>query len=281
MYINGEFVDDGLVRLEAAQIKQEMRDESPGADEFTVELEAREAAREAVIERVVLRQAAQFNGTPIPPAAIEAVLQKFREQAPQQAGCLLPRDEETLRAKIENELRIERLLAAVTSHIPRPGIKHITTFYQHAKQSITLPEKIHAAHIVKNIDESTPESEALAAIRQIQSWLREGRLFEQVADEHSDCPGRGGDLGFFGRGEMVAEFEDAVFALPVGAVSEIFRTPFGFHIAKVLARRAERVPLLREVRDTIESALWKEAKDQAVRAYLQELRAQADVRKSK
>jgi parvulin-like peptidyl-prolyl isomerase len=281
MYINGEFVDDALVRLEAVQIKQQLRAESPTSDDFSIEIQARDAAREMVIERILLSQSAKRDPTPVPPFVIEAELQKFREQAPQQAGCLLPRDEETLRSNIENELRMQRFLAAITAHIPKPTNKQVAAFYQFAKQSLTVPENIHAAHIVKNVDESTSEADALAAIQQIQSSLQQGVSFEQLADEQSDCPGRGGDLGFFTRGEMVAEFDAAVFDLPAGSISDIFRTPFGFHIAKVYERRAARIPTLNEVRPELEESILRQTKIETIHAYMRDVRAQADIRKSK
>lgn len=281
MYINGEFVDDGLVRLEAAQLKDRIRAELSTSDEFKIELQARETAREIVIERTLLRQAAQKDPTPIPPDAIEAELRQVRQQSPQQTGCLLSRDQETLRANIETELRIQRFLAAITAHIPKPANKQVIALYQFNKQSLTLPETVHAAHIVKNIDESRSEDEARAAIEQIELLLKQGLPFEQLADEHSDCPGRGGDLGFFAPGDMVREFEDAVFPLAAGSISKIFRTPFGFHIAKVYERRAKRIPTLNDARPQLEASILRQTKIETMRSHMQELRAQADIRKSK
>lgn len=98
------------------------------------------------------------------------------------------------------------------------------------------PETIHAGHIVRNVDEFTAEDSALAAIRSAQEELERGSSFEEAATRWSDCPD-GGDLGFFGRGEMVPEFERIVCSLRPGEVSDIFRTPFGFHIAKLYERR--------------------------------------------
>jgi parvulin-like peptidyl-prolyl isomerase len=281
MLINGELVDDGLVRIEAAQVKGRLRLEGTETDEFALELRAREVARELVIERTLLRQAALKDTTAIPPIAIETEVQKYYAQNPQDAGCLLPRDQETLRANIETELRIQRFLTTLTAHVAKPTGKQVTAFYQYVKQSLTLPETIHAAHIVKNVDESTSESEALTAMQHIQSLLQQGVPFEKVADECSDCPGRGGDLGVISRGEMVEEFEAAVFPLPVGLVSEMFRTPFGFHIAKVYEREAERIPTLNEVRSELEASIRKQAMHEVVLGHMTALRAQAEVRKSK
>ena len=87
--------------------------------------------------------------------------------------------------------------------------------------------KINAAHILtKTLDEA----------KSIQAKLAEGIDFHQLARMHSTCPSgqTGGNLGFFGPGQMVKPFEDAAYATEVGKVSEPVQTQFGFHLIKRL-----------------------------------------------
>jgi peptidyl-prolyl cis-trans isomerase C len=74
----------------------------------------------------------------------------------------------------------------------------------------------------------------LAKATELRQQIVEGADFASVAQENSSCPsGRtGGDLGVFGRGQMVKPFEDATFNIPVGALSDVVQTQFGFHIIK-------------------------------------------------
>ncbi|KYK36045.1 MAG: peptidyl-prolyl cis-trans isomerase [Theionarchaea archaeon] len=64
--------------------------------------------------------------------------------------------------------------------------------------------------------------------------LKKGASFAELAKKHSECPSRkrGGDLGWFGRGKMVPEFEEAAFSLKKGELSDIVKTQFGYHIIK-------------------------------------------------
>jgi len=69
--------------------------------------------------------------------------------------------------------------------------------------------------------------------------VKQGASFESLAKEHSTCPSksRGGDLGWFGPGKMVAEFESAVKKLSPGSVSDVVQTQFGYHIVKCTGRK--------------------------------------------
>ena len=76
--------------------------------------------------------------------------------------------------------------------------------------------------------------EAKTQIAEIKSQLDGGADFAQLAKAHSDCPSgaKGGDLGAFGRGQMVKPFEDSAFGLEVGGTSGVIETPFGYHIIR-------------------------------------------------
>lgn len=89
-----------------------------------------------------------------------------------------------------------------------------------------MPKKIRASHILVKT-----EQEALAA----KFDVNHGKSFEEVAQSISICPSKkkGGDLGFFSRGMMVKEFEDAAFSMKPGEISKPIKTQFGYHIIKV------------------------------------------------
>lgn len=279
MVVNGESVDQESIRQEARLLRERLRVEMAGADDLSVNLRAFEWARENVIERILLRQATLRDPRPISEEAIERALAQYRLRSPRQAACLLPRDQQALREMIELDLRIERLLAEASAGISIPKSNEVAAFYRRNRESFQAPEMVHAAHIVKNIDEAATEPEAFESIREIKAILDNGGSFEKLADERSDCPGRGGDLGFFARGEMVEEFETIIFGLDPGEISQVFRSPFGFHIAKMYERHPAGARSLNEVRKDIERMIWNERKQEAIRRYIDGLRSAADIRK--
>jgi len=251
--VNGERVDDALIRREAQIIRSHLQEAYLGEDALALDLRAWEWARENVIEKVLLRQAAMAD--------------------PESDSAVLPQQEEVAQ-------RVARLVAKLTAKVPAPKKKDVTDYYRKHRDSFYAPEMIHAGHIVKNVDERTDEASALQAIQAIQQELLNGSPFEEVADQRSDCPGNGGDLGFFPRGQMVQEFDDVVFSMKAGEVSPIFRSAFGFHIAKVYERRAEGVRDLNEVRGRIEELLTRRDREECVEQFVDVLRAKADIRKA-
>jgi len=99
-------------------------------------------------------------------------------------------------------------------------------------------DTISASHILLMYDGSAnstaarSQDEAQELIADLEVQLSAGGDFAELAREHSDCPSsrQGGDLGEFGRGAMIAEFEDAAFSLDVGKSSRIVETEYGYHL---------------------------------------------------
>lgn len=118
--------------------------------------------------------------------------------------------------------------------------------YQGNPKRFEVPEQVRVRHILLRGDDAAERAE------QVLARLRAGEDFATVASEVSQDPGsarNGGDLGFFGRGRMVAPFEEAAFALKQpGELSGPVRTEFGVHILKLEARRAAGVLPFEEVR---------------------------------
>ena len=90
-----------------------------------------------------------------------------------------------------------------------------------------MSNKIHCAHILV---------EKLSVAQELRAKIAKGESFANLAKEYSIdvSKKRGGDLGFFGRGIMVPEFEKAAFALQKGQVSDVIKTQFGYHVIKRL-----------------------------------------------
>ncbi|MDK2959333.1 peptidyl-prolyl cis-trans isomerase [Aminivibrio sp.] len=144
--------------------------------------------------------------------------------------------------------------------------EEIAEFYEKNTENFTVPESVRASHILVSGD---------VEMEKVREDLKAGMSFEDAAKKHSISPSKdqGGDLGYFSRGQMVKEFEDAAFALKVGDVSaEPVKTKFGLHLIKLTERKEASVRPLDEVREEIVEALENDKKGKIYQEELARLR---------
>ncbi len=284
LLVNREQAPEAMLAAEAESLMARFRQLSPeqlsqfGFEERSMEVRAREWARENVIERMLMRQEALRDPEPIPDEALqkaeEAMYQRFggREKF-QESGM----DEAGIRAEAEAMVKLDRLLGRITTRLKPPKTSEVASRYRHGKDRWKVGPQVHAAHIVKHVNEQVSEEDARKAIDEAKAALDGGAAFEEVADKFSDCPGNGGDLGWFGEGKMVEEFEAVILGMKPGEVSGVFRSVFGFHIAKLFAMKPPSQRPLSEVKGEIEQELKREAETKAVEAFVDKLRESAVV----
>ncbi len=179
------------------------------------------------------------------------------------------------------ERRKIQYLTFAPKDFPRPlSDAEVEKYYtEHAKEFET-PRQAKAAHILVRVGQtggSAAEDTAREKVADVIRRVKAGEDFAKLAKERSDDPAsasKGGDLGLVSQGEMVPQFEQALFALKKGEVSpEPVRTPFGFHAIKVTdVREGGRKPL-KEVAGQIRDRLQADASEQAAKAKAEEMRA--------
>ena len=106
----------------------------------------------------------------------------------------------------------------VTEKALPPSKKHIQKYYEENTAQFTIPEMVRASHIIKNLSPEVDPDQVKEEMHQILWDVRNKNNFDELVAKKSDCPENGGDLGFFPRGQMVAEFEDVVFDMEAGEV---------------------------------------------------------------
>lgn len=143
----------------------------------------------------------------------------------------------------------------------------VEKYYNENREQFMMGETVNASHILVATEELA--SELLAKIKG-------GEIsFEDAARENSTCPSKenGGSLGEFGRGQMVPEFDSAVFAMNEGDISDApVKTQFGYHLIKVNSKSESRVTPLDDIRDRLKSALFGEKQREAYERKINQLK---------
>ncbi len=161
-------------------------------------------------------------------------------------------------------------------HVPEADVEKYYT--EHTKEFET-PRQVRASHLLVSVPQtggSEAEDKARAKVADVIRRVKAGEDFGKLAGEVSEDPGskaKGGDLGWVKKGEMVPQFEEALFNLKKGELTaEPVRTPFGYHAIKVFETKEESRKPLREVAPVIRERLAGEAADKAARARADEVR---------
>lgn len=142
----------------------------------------------------------------------------------------------------------------------------VKEFYDANPQQFQKGASVSAKHILVK-----EESECQKILEQIQ---KEGKAFEEAAQEFSTCPSgsKGGDLGEFGKGQMVKEFEDAAFAAEIGDVVGPVKTQFGYHLIKVEKKNEASVMPFEEVKGQLRQTVLQQKQNKVYAAKVAELK---------
>jgi len=155
--------------------------------------------------------------------------------------------------------------------------KELKSYYDKNKEEFKEKESVHARHILVKTD-----SEAQALIKQMKS-LKGGDLlakFIELAKAKSTGPSgpKGGDLGSFARGQMVPEFNDKVFAMKVGTISDPVKTQFGYHVIYLEAKKAPKNLGFTEVKSFIDQRLKMEKFKTSMKTKMAQLQKKATIK---
>jgi parvulin-like peptidyl-prolyl isomerase len=280
LIVNGEKIEDTVIQEESERLRPEY--EQVFAEMAAQERESQllDWSKENVIEKVLLRQYAEKNAGDVEESEIQAAVTSLKEEYTkrgQDFDKLSEEDKVNIRRDIELQIKIDKVLGGFYEKLPEPAPDEIEKCYRENIEHFKSPEQIRVSHIVKHISWQSDEGTAESMIRQAKEELQGGALFEAMAAKYSDCPDNGGDLGYIAKGQMVEEFEDVVFNLNPGQISDVFRTRFGFHIAKLYDRKASVTQSLGDVNESIVRELKQRKHNEAIEEFLDDLKSKAEI----
>ena len=155
----------------------------------------------------------------------------------------------------------------------------ISGYYKDNKTEFEIPEQVRARHILILVPSEDIKEEKKKEIEAILVKAKEGEDFAALAQRYSEGPSaaRGGDLGFFGEGAMVPEFEKTAFALKEGEIGEIVLTQFGYHIIKVEDRKEKQTKELEKVSDNIREKLTQQKRENILTSRIEKMKSRDKV----
>ncbi len=192
---------------------------------------------------------------------------------------------EMLKKQISRNIVVTRVIQKEINDKIEISDQQAMDFYKKNEKSFKNPESVHAAHILIKVDKKFSDKDNEIARKKIEDILKKvkkGEDFADLAKQYSEGPSasRGGDLGNVTRNQMVKEFEDAVFKLKEGEVSDVVETQFGFHIIKAYEKKeAGGLVPFDQVKENISNFLKRSEADQKTKTYVEDLERKADIKR--
>lgn len=185
---------------------------------------------------------------------------------------------------ITKELMVQKLLEQQL----KPQLQEISDedalqYYNAHGEEFMQNEQIRVHHILLKVSETaSPErvKNVENKARRILNRIRNGEDFEELARQYSEDPSalKGGDIGFFSRGELIDNFEQAALNLKQGEVSDLVRTALGFHIIRMDERKASQKVPFEQVKIEIKIKLKQQRSNTAFEQYVAKLKSDADIK---
>lgn len=278
LIINGESVPDGLVEQEFEGIKAHY--ERMGAMSCCErDPEFRGYARENVVARVLINQEAGRRFPVVSEADISEALdgliaaQGGRAAFFDHAG-LTEADEPMVREEVASGWRVDKLMSE-TWGVFAPDETVEREYYSAHPDDYLTPEQVKADHLFKQVEKVEDRIRIYDLLRSLRREARAGADFAVLAAQHTDRQDKCVDLGYFGRGEFMEEFDTIVFSMEAGEISPVFASHWGFHLVKVTDRRPPAVKPFEEVREQVRAQSEAEHRSRTTRELVDTLKAAA------
>jgi parvulin-like peptidyl-prolyl isomerase len=237
----------------------------------------RQAYLDQVVERKILVQEARRLGIKVSPEEVNQAILEIRMDYPGEGfGEKLGLKGMTLegwKVRLEEKLLAEKVIRSAFHSQEKIDEKEAFQYYEDHPSSFQIGQKVRARQIVVADGE-----EAI----QILKRLKKGESFEKVAMEKSVGPEKvqGGDLGYFSRGEKPTEF-DHVFDMEVGAISDVIKSPYGYHIFKLEEKLEPRQIPFEEAKLGILQELGQKKREENYQKWFKGLKGKAKVKINK
>ncbi|MFC1675860.1 peptidylprolyl isomerase [Planctomycetota bacterium] len=277
--INGERIEETVIQAEAERLRPDHERVFAEIDPEKREAQLLDWSRENVIERVLLIQQAKEQNEPVSKEKLRSALTQMQEQSTSGKSFddFSDEEKEKIEGAVEIQIRVENLLRDVCKDIGEASQQEAEDFYNNNKERFQTAEQRRVAHIVKHTNSETDEQAAQEIMTKVHQQLNSGEVFETLVTKHSDCPENGGDLGYITKGQMVEEFEDVVFNLGTGQISNVFHSRFGFHIARVYDIKPGSIVDLETAKESIKKQLKSQMDREAIEKFVDRLKSNAAI----
>ena len=285
--VNGEPIVAAAVQGEIKGILGRFQEQGRKPSE-TEMASLRESVLEKMIKLELLSQESKKAGVSVNSTDVDNELKGYKKgfaddkafaKALSESGIT----EAELRKQVGKNLTIQKFIDTKFKGKVQVTEQEAKDFYNSNQDKFAQPEMAHARHILITAKEAEPKADKdrkRAKLVEIKKQLKGGADFAELAKQYSDCPSkeRGGDLGFFPRGQMVKPFDQAAFKMMPGDISDIVETEFGYHLIKLEEKKPAKTVSFDEAKAKITAYLTQEKITANIEAFVAEAKGKATIK---
>ena len=263
--VNDQLIPTWAIERQAQSLFDQVAKGMQGRPQEVIQLAAIDLAKERMIDQSLMAQESSRRKYQIDPEAVNKGMKRWMKEnggkkAIEKAKHPAIKNREDLRREILAQLRYNRLLEEESS-CEIPTEKEAREYYENRPDLFTSEEMVSASHILKKASSEKEFKVAEEQIQAIRQRLLSGEDFVKCVQEESDDGGNDGNLGSFGKGRMVPEFEKVAFSLEPDQLSEPVKTQFGWHLVKLHEKREPKITPFDELKEKIIEYLHERKKD--------------------
>ena len=279
--VNDQVIPSWAIERQAQSLYEQVARGMQGKPQEVIQLAAIDLAKERMIDQSLMAQESNRRKYQIDPEEVNKGMKRWMREnggkkAIEKTKHPAIKDRDDLRREILAQLRYNRLLEEESS-CDIPTEEEAREYYDNRPDLFTSEEMVSASHILKKASSDEEFENAEKEILSIRDRLLGGEDFVKCVQEESDDGGNDGNLGTFGKGRMVLEFEEAAFSLEPDQLSEPVKTQFGWHVIKLHEKHEPKLTPFDELKEKIIEYLHERKKDKVFDSFLDELKAKATI----
>ena len=279
--VNDQLIPSWAIERQAQSLFDQVAKGMQGRPQEVIQLAAIDLAKERMIDQSLMAQESSRRKYQIDPEAVNKGMKRWMKEnggkkAIEKTKHPAIKNREDLRREILAQLRYNRLLEEESS-CEIPTEKEAREYYENRPDLFTSEEMVSASHILKKASSEKEFKVAEEQIQAIRQRLLGGEDFVKCVQQESDDGGNDGNLGSFGKGRMVPEFEKVAFSLEPDQLSEPVKTQFGWHLVKLHEKREPKITPFDELKEKIIEYLHERKKDKVFDSFLDDLKAKATI----
>jgi peptidyl-prolyl cis-trans isomerase C len=279
--INDQIIPDWAIERQAEALFENVAKGMPGKPREIIMISALDLAKERLIDQALMAQEIRKRKYKVDSVELQKKIKLWMKQnggkkAFEKIKNPMIKNHDDLKRELSDQMRFNQLLEEESQCDPASEADALK-YYEDRPELFRTEEMLAASHLLKMAKTDEEFDQALEAVKSLRKRLQKGEDFTEMVRAESDDKGNDGNLGTFGKGRMVPEFEQAAYALEAGELSEPVRTQFGWHLIQLHEKIPSKVTPFEEIKEKVIEYLTERKKDKVFEEFLDGLKAQATI----